>query len=352
MNKEKQMNITTAVLGTLQDGQEVSLYRIEGPGGTYLELSDLGARMTQAGILDKDGQVGPVLQDFDKVELWAGPGKNHGATCGRFANRIGGAAFVLNGERFVLNANEKGNTLHGGLEGFNAKVWSGEILDDAVRFTYVSLDGEEGFPGELTATVEYRFDGQKVEILEMASSTKDTVIGLCNHAYFQIGGPKLHASILDHELTVEADQYTVVDEALIPTGELRPVAGTAFDFRSKKAIGQDIEACDEQIHFGGGYDHNFVLRKEERGNLELASTLHDPNSGRTLRCYTTKPGLQIYTGNADIVDEDGKLLYKKHGAICMETQGFPHSTGMTHFPSPVLRQGETYKETTVYEFTV
>lgn len=342
------------VLGQLADGRDVHLYRIAGDNGSYLELSDLGARMTRLVVPDKDGRVANVLQDFDTVGLWATAGKNHGATCGRFANRIAGASFILNDETYELNANEGANTLHGGIEGFNVKLWSAEIVDEkTVEFTYVSADGEEGFPGELTAKVRYHFAEDTVSINESATSTKDTVIGLCNHAYFSIGSASKDHSILEHTLQVVADQYTVVDETLIPTGELRPVAGSAFDFREPKALGLDINSDEEQVRFGGGFDHNFVLNKKERGQLELAAVLHDPASGRTMFCHTTKPGLQIYSGNSDIVDpETNELIYRKHGAVCLETQGFPNSTERTHFPSPILRAGDRYDETTIYSFTI
>lgn len=356
MNEDKQnledYQISSSELGVLDDGRSVSLYRITAAGGAYLELSNLGARMTRLGIPDVSGKVANVLQDFDTLELWVSTGKNHGATCGRFANRLGAAAFNLNGQTYKLNANEKANTLHGGLEGFNAKLWTAKVIDQqSVCFTYVSTDGEEGFPGEMTATVTYQFDGMKVSIEETASSTKDTVAGLTNHAYFQLAGPGLEQTILEQTLQIEADFYTVVDDELLPTGEIRPVLGTAFDFTKPKAIGLDIASADEQIKLGGGYDHNFVLRKSERNSLELAATLYDPASGRTMRCLTTKPGLQIYTANAESIDpSDNRVIYQKNGAVCLETQGFPNSMQRTHFPSPVLLAGEEYKELTVYDF--
>lgn len=344
--------ISRSELGVHPDGKEISLIRIEAPSGSYLELCELGARMTRVGIPDKNGKIENVVQDFETLEQWLGTGKNHGATCGRFANRLAGAKFSLNGEVYELGANEKGNTLHGGLEGYNAKVWTAEVIDNqTVSFTYMSADGEEGFPGELTATATYRFDGEKVWIEETAVSTKDTVVGFCNHAYFVLAGAAVDQSILQHTLQVEADHYTVVDDALLPTGELRPVSGTAFDFTVAKEIGLDIASDDPQLHVGGGYDHNYVLRKTERGAVELAATLTDPVSGRSMRVWTSKPGLQVYTANAPSEDADGSVLYEKHGAVCLETQGFPNSMERTYFPSPVLRAGDTYKEQTIYDFS-
>lgn len=341
-------------LGHLADGRSVHLYRITAADGSYLELSNLGARMTRLGVPDREGKIANVLQDFDTVEQWSTVGKNHGATCGRFANRVGGASFTLNGKRYNLGVNEGVNTLHGGIEGFNVKLWEASIIDEAtVEFTYISADGEEGFPGELRTTVRYHFADHAVSIDERAESTADTVIGLCNHAYFSIGGASKEQSIYDQTLEIVADQYTVVDETLIPTGELRPVASTAFDFRTAKPIGQDIAADDEQIRFGGGFDHNFVLKKSERNALDLAAVLYDPATGRRMRCETTKPGLQIYSGNADLEDpQSGELIYQKHGAICLETQNFPNSPVTAHFPSPVLRKGECYEAKTVYSFTI
>ncbi len=346
--------VEKSVLGQLADGRTVHLYRIAGEDGSYLELSDLGARMTRLGVPDQHGEIGNVLQAFDTVEQWATVGKNHGATCGRFANRIANGSFILNNERFDLGVNENPNTLHGGLEGFNIKLWDATVVDDqTVEFVYVSADGEEGFPGEMKTTVRYHFADHAVTIVESAETTKDTVVGLCNHAYFSIGGAEKSASINEQELQINADLFTVVGNTLIPTGELRPVAGTAFDFRAAKAVGQDIAADEEQVRFGGGFDHNFVLNKSERGQLDLAAVLRDPASGRIMRCETTKPGLQIYSGNADLVDpQNDQLIYQKHGAICLETQGFPNSPVTTHFPSPVLRKGERYEETTVYSFTI
>ncbi len=347
-------SISSTKLGVHPNGSAVNLYRISAADGSYLELSNFGARMTRLGIANKEGVIGNVLQDFDSLELWMTTGKNHGAICGRFANRLADASFQLGDDTYNLGANEKGNTLHGGIEGFNAKVWTSKELDSqTLSFTYVSADGEEGFPGELTATVTYRFDGRRVFIEEKAISDKDTVVGLTNHAYFQLAGPSKTSTILEQTLKVEADFYTVVDDALLPTGEIRALAGTAFDFRLAKAIGQDIEADDEQLKIGGGYDHNFVLRKTKRKQLELAATLHDPSSGRTMTCSTSKPGLQIYTANSPLTDpSNGRVIYGLHGAVCLETQGFPNSMQRTHFPSPILRAGETYEELTVYEFFI
>lgn len=354
LNNEKHRNVEISVLGEMNEGRQVHLFRINGTNGTYLELSDLGARMTRLAVLDRKKTADNVLQAFEALELWRSTGKNHGATCGRFANRLAAASFFLNGNLYEVNANEGRNTLHGGLEGFNLKLWDTDVLDDqTVEFTYVSPDKEEGFPGELTATVRYHFDGERVTITESAKSSADTVVGLTNHAYFQISGAEKDKSILEQTLLLNADHYTVVDNELLPTGEIRPVAGTAFDYREAKVLGKDIAADDEQIQYGGGIDHNFVLKKKERGALELAAELYDPQSGRLMRTFTTKAGIQIYSGNAELKDPtNGELLYRKHGAICLETQGFPNSMEQTHFPSPVLRSGETYLEETVYEFTV
>jgi aldose 1-epimerase len=301
--------------------------------------------------------VADVTLGYKDLAGYLGDGSHLGNLVGRYANRIGGARFTLDGKSYTLAANNGPNTLHGGPTGFGKRLWSAKVVPgkdgDALELRYVSKDGEEGYPGTLTATVVYslREDGGLV-IDYTATTDAPTVVNLTNHAYFNLAGEG-EGTILDHELQLESDTYTPVDATLITTGELRPVAGTPFDFRKPVAIGARIDAADEQIKFGGGYDHNFVVRGAA-GTLRLAARVVDKKTGRVLEMYTTEPGVQFYTGNfldGKIVGKSGKP-YVKRGAFCLEAQHYPDSPNKPKFPPVVLRPGETYRQTTVYRLTV
>jgi aldose 1-epimerase len=280
-----------------------------------------------------------------------------GSLVGRYANRIAKGKFTLEGKTNTLATNNGPNALHGGPTGFHKRVWAPKVVSgpdgDALELTYVSRDGEEGYPGTLTATVVYslRADGGLV-IGYTATTDTPTVVNLTNHAYFNLAGEG-EGTILGHELQLEADAFTPVDATLIPTGEKRPVEGTPFDFRKPVAIGARIDAADDQLKAGGGYDHNFVLRGKA-GDLRLAARVVEPKSGRVLEVFTTEPGLQLYTGNfldGSVKGKSGKP-YLKRGAFCLEAQHFPDSPNQPAFPPVVLRPGQTYRQTTVYRLTV
>jgi aldose 1-epimerase len=276
-----------------------------------------------------------------------------GALIGRYGNCIGHAKFVLNGKSYLLPANDNGNTLHGGDKGFDKHVWTArETGGPALELTYVSRDGEEGFPGTLTAKVVYTLtNDNELKIEYTATTDQDTVVNLTNHSYFNLAGQG-EGTVLDHQVMINAGRFTPVDKVLIPTGELRAVQGTPFDFTKPTAIGARIGQNDEQLQFGKGYDHNWVLNTAG-GGMTPAAEVYEPTSGRVMTVSTTSPGMQFYTGNfldGTLKGKGGKA-YPLRSAFCMETQHFPDSPNKPAFPTTILKPGETYHTTTVYKFS-
>jgi aldose 1-epimerase len=337
---------------TLSDGREVGVFELASPSGVAVELIEIGAAISRIQAPDRDGNVADVTLGFEDVEAYLENPSYFGCAVGRVANRIAGAKFELDGETYELAANDGPNALHGGPGGYCKVLWTGESVPSAegaaVRFTYTSPDGEEGYPGTLEAAVTYTLDAEGALRLDYEATTDaPTPVNLTNHSYFNLAGAG-SGTILDQELQLRASRYTPVDETLIPTGELAPVADTPFDFTTPTAIGARIEAV------GGnpvGYDHNYVL-DAEGGGLELAARVHDPASGRVMEVLTTEPGIQFYSGNF----LDGSLTgrggaYPQYAALCLETQHFPDSIHQPDFPSVVLRPGETFSSTTVYRFS-
>jgi aldose 1-epimerase len=346
--------VERSTFGSLPDGTAVERFRLANANGVEVVLSSLGAAIHTIRTPDREGRPADVVLGFETLDQWVANPTFFGVVVGRYANRIAGGRFTLDGATYTLATNNGPNHLHGGTRGFDKVVWRAEPLaeadGDAVRFTYVSADGEEGYPGTLTASVVYTLTANNELRLDYTATTdKATVVNLSNHAYFNLAGT---GTVLAHELQIDADRYTPVDATLIPTGELAPVEGTPFDFRQATAIGARITADHEQIRIGGGYDHNFVLNGAA-GELRLAVRAFDPSSGRTLDVHTTEPGVQLYSGNfANPIAGRNGDSYPRHGGFCLETQHFPDSPNQPSFPSTVLRPGETFESTTVFRFGV
>ena len=353
-----------AALGTLQkqlwgqtaDGEAAYLYTLTNKNGMRMQVSNVGCIIVSLNAPDRNGEFADVVLGYDRLEDYVSDNRHFGAVVGRYGNRIAGAQFTLDGETHRVTANRPPNHLHGGEIGFEKVLWQAEgMVGDGrvgLKLEYLSKDGEEGYPGNLNATVRYWLtDDNELRIEYSATTDKPTPINLTNHSYFNLAGAG-NGDILGHELMLAADRFTPVDKALIPTGELRPVAGTPFDFRRPLAIGLRVDADDRQIKYGGGYDHNFVFARWD-GKLRLAGMLRDPKSGRTMEMFTTEPGVQYYCGNfldGSDVGKGGKT-YARRSGLCLETQHFPDSPNKPQFPSCILRPGEEYRHVTVYRFS-
>ena len=345
--------VTVDTFGTSPDG-EASLYTLTNANGMEVDITNYGAIITGIRVPDRDGNMADVAHGFPSLEGYLGEDPYFGATIGRYGNRIANARFELNGETYQLPANDGPNSLHGGPNGFHAQFWNATEVDEdgatGVELQRTSPDGEEGYPGNLDVTVRYTLtDDNELRIQYTATTDQATPVNLTNHSYFNLSGD---GTILDHVLMIDADAYTPVNNTLIPTGELRSVDGTPFDFREPTPIGERIEADDEQLGFGQGYDHNWVLNSEG-GSLASVATLYDPSSGREMEVLTTEPGLQFYSGNfldGSLTGKEGKS-YELRSALCLETQHFPDSPNQPEFPSTILEPGDTYSTETVYRFS-
>ena len=342
--------------GKMPDGQAVNLYTLSNSSGMQVSIINYGGRVVSIIVPDRNGKMGDVALGFDNFAGYLGDNPFFGALVGRYANRIGNAKFTLDGKEYKLEANDGPNSLHGGSKGFDKQLWKAREIPGnhpALELTYRSKDGEEGYPGDLTAKVVYTLMGNNsLQIDYTATTDKDTVLNLTNHSYFNLSGEG-SGDILKTQMMINADQFTPVDKTLIPTGELRKVEGTPLDFRKSTAIGERIDADDEQMKFGKGYDHDFVLDRKGHG-LELAARATDPQSGRVLQVLTTQPGIQFYTGNFldGTVHGKGGKVYGHRSAFCLETQHFPDSPNKPNFPSTELKPGQTYHETTVFKFSI
>ena len=348
--------VTVEPFGTLNDGRDVQLFTLRNTAGMTVEIIDLGGIIVSLHTADVQGNFADVTTGFDNPQRYFDGAGSAGAIVGRYANRIANGRFVLDGVEYSLAQNNGDNSIHGGLFGFDKKIWQAEFSarrDAAVlELTAVSLDGEEGYPGQVEAKVTYTLNDMSQLVIDyLATTDKATVINLTNHAYFNLNGHDA-GSILDHEIKINADQYTPVDNESIPTGEIASVTNTPLDFRNAKSIGQDIDSNHQQIQFGSGFDHNFVINHEAPGALSLAASVYSPASGRTMDVYTDQPGMQFYTGNflrGDLVGIDGRA-YARRSAFCLETQHYPDSPNKPGFPSTVLRPGERYVTSTIYVF--
>ena len=335
------------------EGRPVKLFTLTNATGGEVRITEYGGIVVSVRVPDRDGRLGHVALGYERVEDYVSDNPFFGTITGRYANRIAGGRFELDGTTWQLAQNDGENALHGGLRGFDKVVWDGVALEsgDRVAFTYVSPDGDEGYPGELTTTVTYTWtDDNALRIDYEARTDKPTVVNLTNHSYFNLadGGA---GTVLDHHLTVNAARYTPADSASIPTGEIAPVAGTPFDFRQPHTLRARIADEQPQLRASGGYDVNFVLDDADAG-LTLAAVVHDPQTGRAMDVLTDQPGVQLYTGNHFDGRHVGigRVRHERHSALCLETQHFPDSPNQPGFPSTVLRPGETYATTTVYRF--
>ncbi|MCI3926219.1 galactose mutarotase [Paenibacillus sp. TRM 82003] len=346
------MGLVGKKFGESRQGKEISIYTFTNEAGMSVDVTNAGGAIMAIRTPDRSGALADVTLGYDDPNAYLRKGPFFGVLVGRFANRIGGAAFELNGVEYKLAKNDGNNHLHGGPSGFDKQVWDATIDGDKLVLTYTSADGEEGYPGTLTAKVTYSLgeDGS-LGIAYEASSDQDTLCNLTNHAYFNLAGHD-SGDIEGHELMINAMAFTPMDAESIPTGEVRPVAGTPMDFSTLRPIGPGLARTDdEQIANGGGYDHNWVLSVS--GNEpEKAAEVYEPTSGRVMEVFTTKPGVQFYSGNF-LNGEPGKggAAYGKRGGLCLETQYYPDSVHHSNFPSAVLRAGETYRHTTIYKFS-
>jgi aldose 1-epimerase len=357
--------------GKLPDGTAVELFTLTNASGMEVRLTNYGGIVTAIKVADRTGKPGDVVLGYDSLEGYVKNPSYFGAIVGRYANRIGNAQFTLDGKTYTLAANNDGNSLHGGLKGFDKAVWSAETFEKAgaagVALSYTSPDGDEGYPGRLALRVTFTLSDSNALSLEYSAKTdKATVLNLTHHDYFNLAGDG-SGDVLAHLLTMNAGRYTPVDAKLLPTGALATVAGTPLDFRKPTAIGLRIDSSDEQIKRGGGYDHNFVIdragvidgtgattgsRDSATSGLTLAARVTDPKSGRVLEVHTTEPGVQLYTANHlnGVIGKAGHR-YDKRGAFCLETQHFPDSPNRPAFPTTTLRPGTEFRSRTVYSFS-
>jgi len=344
------MQIEKKPFGKLSDGREVLLFRMTNEIGAVVEVTNYGGRIVRILVPDKDGELVSVIKGFETLEGYLADTCYLGATCGRFANRIAKGKFIVEGEEYILEPNNGENSLHGGIEGFNAKLWDAKVEGENLILSYFSEDGEEGFPGNLRVELDYFWSETNELSLEITATTdKATPVNMTNHAYFNLNGK---GDILGHELTIYASRYLPILTDSIPTGEIRFVKDTAFDFSTSKVIGLDIDRAEEQLANGAGYDHCFVLNKDEYGDLVLAAEAFAPESGISLRLFTTMPGLQFYTGNflnSEIVGFEGDPYYKRQ-AFALEPEFFPDSPNQSGFPSCILLPESSFQQTLIYQF--
>ena len=338
------------------DGQSVTLYTLKNAGGMEVRATNYGGIITHLLVPDREGNLEDVALGYDSLQGYLDETPYFGSIIGRYGNRIGGGTFTLNGETFDLAKNNGPNHLHGGLKGFDKVVWDAEPFErDGERgivFTYTSPDGEEGYPGTLSTRVTYTLTDENELIFGYQATTdRATPVNLTQHTYFNLAGHD-GGDILDHVMIINADRFTPIDSTLIPTGELRPVEGTPFDFRQPTPIGARIDQQDEQIRHGLGYDHNFVLNGEP-GPMKLVARVYEPESGRVMEVSSTEPGVQFYSGNfldGSITGKDG-AVYNHRNGFCLETQHFPDSPNKPEFPSTILEPGEEYSSRTIYAFS-
>jgi aldose 1-epimerase len=349
---EAKTRVTSQPFGKMPDGTSVDIFTLT-DGAFEARISSYGGVLVSMKTPDRNGKSNDVVLGFDDLDGYVanfnGKPAFFGAIIGRYANRIAHGTFTLDGQKYSLPLNDGENSLHGGPHGFNNVVWKAQQIKNGVALTYLSKDGEAGYPGNLSAMVRYTLVKGDLRIEYSATTDKDTVVNLTNHSYFNLAG---QGDILAHELVLHASRFTPVDSGLIPTGELKAVDSTPFDFRKPTAIGARINADDEQLHLAHGYDHNWVL-DSGGGELAEAAELYDPSSGRVVKVLTDQPGIQFYSGNflnGTIMGKGGKP-YELHSGLCLETQHFPDSPNHPSFPTTELKPGEHYRTVTVFSFS-
>lgn len=351
------MSITKKFLANTKSGLKVESYTLSNSNGMEADILNLGGIVYSLRVPDRNGRIDDVVLGYDDIESYLKPrGAYFGAIVGRHANRIGDACFELNGIEYKLAKNDGENQLHGGIKGFDKVIWQAKVIggdNEKLQLSYLSKDGEEGFPGNLEVKVIYSVtEENELKIEYYAAADKDTVVNLTNHSYFNLTG-QASGDILNHKVMINADKFTVNDDKALPTGEILEVQGTPMDFTSLTEVGKNINSNYDQIVFGSGYDHNWVLNT--KGDIsKMAAEVVDEKSGRVLEVYTTKPGVQLYTGNFLHEAETGKggVKYDKRSGLCLETQYFPNALKHKNFPSPILKAGEQYRHVTIYKFTL
>ena len=351
------MKLEKSFFGKSADGDRADLYRLSNDAGMILAITNYGAAVVELHIPDRDGNQADVVLGFDSLSGYLAHSEYFGAIIGRYANRIANGMFVLNNNEYKLSKNEGDSHLHGGVKGFDKVLWQIEPIDShrhvALKLTYFSRDREEGYPGNLLVNVIYTLTNENVFTIEYTATTdQSTIVNLSHHSYFNLSGEG-SGDILDHELMINANLFTPVNQSLIPKGEVKSVSGTALDFRRMARIGKRIDNDEEQLAYGKGYDHNWVLNS--RGSeLILAAKVYEPKSGRTMELYTTEPGLQFYSGNMMRESVRGKAghIYRLRHGLCLEPQHYPDSPNQPNFPSTVLNPGDQYRQTSAFKFYV
>jgi aldose 1-epimerase len=350
-----QANITKETFGKTADGKTVDLYTIRNTRGFEAKITNYGGIVVSLKVPDRNGKFDDVVLGFNDFDSYLKNDPYLGALIGRYGNRIAKGRFTLNGVEYKLAVNNGENHLHGGIKGFDKVVWTGVARSTRggaeIVLTYLSKDGEEGYPGNLNVTAVYRLTNNELRIDYSATTDKDTVTNLTHHSYFNLAGEG-NGGILNHLVTINANHFVPTDAGSIPTGELRKVTGTPFDFLKATAIGARINQDDEQLKFGRGYDHTWVINGRA-GTLRLAATAYDQTSGRVMQVWTTEPGVQFYTGNfldGTLTGKSGKV-YPQRSGFCLETQHYPDSPNQPSFPTTTLKKGATFKSTTIYRFS-
>src|SRR5690606_20043387 len=356
----KEMNIVKSDFGKLEDGTSVSLYTLTNKNGVEVKITNYGGTITSLKAPDNEGNLENIVLGFDSIEgylsdAYKQAGPYFGAIIGRFGNRIANAKFTLDGQEYQLAPNNNPNHLHGGVKGFDKVVWEAEEIktenEVGLKLHYVSEDMEEGYPGTLTVDVVYTLTNDNELVMDYKATTdKKTIVNLTNHSYFNLNAGK--GDILDHEVMINADQFIPVNRTLIPTGEIRDVKGTPFDFTTPTAVGARIKNDDEQLRYGQGYDHCWVV-KGNKGEMRPAATVYEPNSGRFMEVHSTEPGIQFYSGNFwnGSLTGSGGIVYKHRYGLALETEHYPDAPNQSDFPSVELNPGETYQTTTIYKFS-